>query len=65
LDRQRLYARYMEVFAAQLAFQDYQFGRILDELEASGKIDDTIIVFVQCNNRPARMSTGGKQGGHG
>lgn len=55
----------MEVFAAQLAFQDYQFGRILDELKASGKLDDTIIVFVQCNNRPARMSTAGRQGGHG
>ena len=59
-DRQRLYARYMEVFAAQLAFQDYQFGRILDELEASGEIDDTIIVFIQGDN--GASAEGGPEG---
>jgi len=49
-DRQRLYARYMEVFAAMLAYQDHQFGRILDELEVTGEIDNTLIVFVQGDN---------------
>ncbi len=49
-DRQRLYARYMEVFAAMLAYQDHQFGRILDELETTGEIDNTLIVFVQGDN---------------
>lgn len=59
-DRQRLYARYMEVFAAQLAFQDDQFGHILDELEASGEIDNTIIVFVQGDN--GASAEGGPEG---
>ncbi|WP_239806624.1 arylsulfatase [Croceicoccus hydrothermalis] len=59
-DRQRLYARYMEVFAAQLAYQDDQFGRILDELEASGEIDNTIIVFVQGDN--GASAEGGPEG---
>jgi len=59
-DRQRLYARYMEVFAAQLAFQDYQFGRILDELEASGEINNTIIVFIQGDN--GASAEGGPEG---
>ena len=49
-DRQRLYARYMEVFAAMLSYQDAQFGRMLDELEASGEMDNTLIVFVEGDN---------------
>lgn len=59
-DRQRLYARYMEVFAAMLAFQDYQFGRILDELEASGALDNTLIVFVEGDN--GGSAEGGPEG---
>lgn len=59
-DRQRLYARYMEVFAAQLAFQDFQFGRILDELEKSGELENTIVVFVQGDN--GASAEGGPEG---
>jgi len=59
-DRQRLYARYMEVFAAMLAYQDHQFGRLLDELESSGELDNTIIVFVQGDN--GASGEGGPEG---
>ena len=59
-DRQRLYARYMEVFAAMLAFQDYQFGRILDELEAQDELDDTLIVFIEGDN--GASAEGGPEG---
>lgn len=45
-------ARMMEVFAAQLAFQDAQFGRILDELERMGERDNTLIVFIEGDNGP-------------
>ena len=40
----------MEVFAATLAFQDQQIGRVLDELRASGDFDNTLILFVQGDN---------------
>ncbi len=47
---QRVYARYMEVFAAQLAFQDAQTGRLIDELERLGLRDNTIVIFIEGDN---------------
>ncbi|MFV8816899.1 sulfatase-like hydrolase/transferase [Haliea sp. E17] len=50
-DKQRkVYARFMEVYAAQLAFQDEQFGRIMDELERMGLADNTLVVYVEGDN---------------
>lgn len=43
-------ARLMEAHAAQLAYFDAQFGRILDELKRSGQDRNTLIVFVQGDN---------------
>ena len=44
--------RTMEVFAAELAFQDAQFGRIVDELERMGLRDNTLILFIEGDNGP-------------
>jgi arylsulfatase A-like enzyme len=49
-DQKRIAARFMEVFAATLAFQDQQIGRILDELRASGDFENTLIMFVEGDN---------------
>lgn len=43
-------ARSMEVAAAQLAWQDEQFGRVLSELEHMGKLDNTLIALVLGDN---------------
>jgi len=43
-------ARFMETFAAAVAFQDAQFGRILDALEKDGKLDDTLVIFIEGDN---------------
>jgi arylsulfatase A-like enzyme len=43
-------ARLMEAHAAQLAYFDAQFGRILDELKRSGQDRNTLIIFVQGDN---------------
>ena len=48
-DHQRLYARQMEVFAAQLEHVDHQIGRVVDELERVGELDNTLI-FVTSDN---------------
>ena len=48
-DEQRLFSRMAEVFAGFLAYHDHQFGRILDYLEESGELDNTIIVVVSDN----------------
>lgn len=43
-------ARQMEVFAAMLAFQDAQFGRLLDEMDRMGVSEDTLILFIEGDN---------------
>ena len=48
-DEKRLYARQMEVFAAQMEWVDLQIGRIVDELERIGELDNTLI-FVTADN---------------
>ncbi|MEL7207624.1 MAG: arylsulfatase, partial [Actinomycetota bacterium] len=65
-DRQRLYARMMEVFAAFLAHADHQIGRVLDALEAQGDLEDTIVVLVSDNGCSAEGGPNGSwnQFGH-
>ena len=43
-------ARSMEVAAAQLVYQDEQFGRILNELERMGQRQNTLISVIQGDN---------------
>lgn len=52
-DQKRLYARMMEVAAAQLAYTDDQFGRIIARLKDTGQLDNTLIIFIQGDNGPA------------
>lgn len=49
-DRKRLAARYMEAYAAALAYCDDQVGRIIADLKASGQYDNTLIVYMQGDN---------------
>jgi arylsulfatase len=48
-EEQALYARQMEVFAAQMEWVDLQIGRIVDELTRIGELDNTLI-FVTADN---------------
>ena len=47
--RRALYARMMEVFAAFIAHADHHIGRVLDHLESTGDLDNTVVVFVSDN----------------
>ena len=48
-EHQKLYARQMEVFAAQMDHVDHQMGRIVDALERIGELDNTLM-FVTADN---------------
>jgi len=52
-DAKRIDARMMEVFAAMLAYQDHQFGRIVDELQRMGQLQNTLIIFIEGDNGAA------------
>ena len=40
----------MEVYAAALAHADHHIGRVIDAVEATGELDNTLIVFIQGDN---------------
>ncbi|MCB1676491.1 MAG: arylsulfatase [Halioglobus sp.] len=51
--QRRINARLMEVYAAMLAYQDDQFGRLLDEIERMGLRDNTLVIFIEGDNGSA------------
>jgi arylsulfatase len=48
-DEQRLFCRMAEVYAGYLSHADHELGRLLDYLEQSGELDNTLIVLVSDN----------------
>jgi arylsulfatase A-like enzyme len=59
-DQKRVYARMMEVYAGALSHADYQIGRLLDAVEQSGQLDNTLVIFIQGDN--GASPEGGLQG---
>jgi arylsulfatase len=49
-DQKRLFARMMEVYAGALSHADYNIGRLLDAVEQSGQMDNTLIIFMMGDN---------------
>ncbi len=54
----RVYARYMEAFAAFLSHTDHELGRLVDRLEAMGELDDTVIVVLSDNGASSEGGAG-------
>ncbi len=49
-DQKRLFTRQAETFAGFLDMTDYEIGRLLDAVEATGQADNTMIIFVYGDN---------------
>ena len=64
-DQKKAYARYMEVFAGFLEHTDAQIGRLLDYLEESDQLDNTVIVFLSDNGASAEGGQDGHVNCHG
>src|SRR6201995_2705834 len=56
-DQKRLSARMMEVYAGALSHADYNIGRLLDALEESGQLDNTLIIFMMGDNGASAEGT--------
>ncbi len=52
-DEKKVYARYMEVFAAFLEYTDEQIGRVVDYIDSIGEGENTIIVLLSDNGASA------------
>jgi arylsulfatase A-like enzyme len=49
-DQKRLYARFAEVYAAALSHADHNIGRVIEEIERLGVLDNTLIIFINGDN---------------
>lgn len=49
-DQRRFQSRLMEVYAGFAEHTDHQYGKVLDELERQGRLDNTLIFYVNSDN---------------
>ncbi|RZN30177.1 arylsulfatase [Bradyrhizobium sp. Leo121] len=56
-DHQKVFAHMMEVYAAALSYCDYQIGRVLDAIEQSGDLDNTLVIYIQGDNGASAEGT--------
>ncbi|MDZ7613410.1 MAG: sulfatase-like hydrolase/transferase [Flavobacteriaceae bacterium] len=49
-DEKRLFEKQAEVFAGFLDMTDYEVGRLLDAIEATGQADNTMVIFIYGDN---------------
>lgn len=56
-DQKRLYAHMMEVYAGALSYADNQIGRVLDAVEQSGQLDNTLVIFLMGDNGASAEGT--------
>src|SRR5271168_2319412 len=45
-----MYAREAEVFAAYTAYTDHEIGRVIQEVQDMGKLDNTLIIYIDGDN---------------
>ena len=58
-DEKRLFSRMAEVYAAFSEYTDVQVGRIVDYLEESGQLDNTLILYCADNGASGEGSPNG------
>src|SRR5258706_1988250 len=49
-DEKRLFARQAEVYAGYTAYTDYEIGRVIQAVEDMGKLDNTLIIYIDGDN---------------
>ncbi|HUW03531.1 MAG TPA: arylsulfatase [Acidimicrobiales bacterium] len=59
-DEKRLFARMHEVYAGFLAHTDEQIGRLIDAVDAAGRLDDTVFIVLSDNGASPEGDTHGR-----
>ncbi len=49
-ETQKLFIRQVEIFAAYAAYNDHEIGRIIDTIEQMGRLDNTLIIYINGDN---------------
>ena len=58
-DEKKLFSRMMEVYAGYSEYTDAQVGRIIDYLEQSGQLDNTVVLYAADNGASGEGSPNG------
>lgn len=56
-DDKKMFARQAEVYAAYLAYTDHEIGRVIQEVENMGKLDNTLIIYISGDNGSSAEGT--------
>lgn len=56
-EQQKLYARFMEVFAGYLTYTDHEIGRLINYLKEINQLDNTIVFVVIGDNGASKEGT--------
>jgi len=56
-DEKKLFARQAEVFAGYAAYTDHEIGRVIQEVQDEGKLDDTLIIYISGDNGTSAEGT--------
>jgi arylsulfatase A-like enzyme len=57
LVQKKLYAREAEVFAGYAAYTDHEIGRVIQEVQDEGKLDNTLIIYIVGDNGTSAEGT--------
>src|ERR1700724_624382 len=49
-DEKKLFARQAEVYAGYTAYTDYEIGRVIQAVQDQGKLDNTLIIYIDGDN---------------
>jgi arylsulfatase A-like enzyme len=56
-DEKKLFTRQADVFAAYVAYTDYEIGRVIQTVEDLGKLDNTLIIYIEGDNGTSAEGT--------
>jgi arylsulfatase A-like enzyme len=56
-DEKKMFIRQVEVFAAYTAYSDHEIGRVIQAVEDMGKLDNTLIIYINGDNGTSSEGT--------
>ncbi len=56
-EQKKLYIKEADVFAAYVAYADHEIGRVIQELQDEGKLDNTLIIYISGDNGTSAEGT--------
>ena len=56
-DEKKMFLRQVDVFAAYVAYTDNEIGRVISEVEAEGKLDNTLVIYIEGDNGTSSEGT--------